>query len=175
MISDSSSNSGTQGSFEAGSDFVENNGLSVRVLFISDASENRRTASLELKNTSDETIWLALIGPAPQAVDTSGNTYTITNIAGLASCKDLAVSSIDFCMTNRSNFLPGSAFSSLAANASSILNLTLQSSTDQIADTGFLSLTMSAALAQGDQPAKTGDRELIAIPISFPLISLEKP
>lgn len=159
--------------FEASTEAVVNNGLSARVLFVSKAAGAQRTVSVELKNMRDEPIWLSIIGPSPMGIDTNGGTYAVTQISGLSTCKQLESKYIDSCMTNRADYLPGSTMSLLSPGASSLVNLALQSPSGESADTGFLSLTMNAALGVGDPPANAGDRGLISIPISFPLISLE--
>lgn len=173
MVSGNSSGSNASSSFQSGSDFIENNGLSVRVLFVSKASGEQRTVSIELKNSREEPIWLAIIGPPPTAVDTSGNTYSVVQIAGLATCEQLVTKHIASCMTNRYGYMPGDSLSNLAPGASSLVNMTIQAASGQAVDEGFLSLTMNAALGIGDQPKGDGDRGLISIPVSFPLISLE--
>ncbi|WP_375230770.1 hypothetical protein [Roseobacter sp. S98] len=174
MVAESASTASSSGVFDTeASDYVENNGLAARVLFVSKSAGTQRTVSIEMRNTREEPIWLAVIGPPPNAVDTLGSTYSVVQIAGLATCQTLKSNSIERCMTNYSGYLPGSAFTSLAAGASSLVNLTLSAPEAQSSGDGFMSLTMSAALGVGDQPAKSGDRGLISIPISFPLIPLE--
>ncbi len=69
--------------------------------------------------------------------------------------------------------MPSSTLTKLAPGSASLVNLTLQSSSGSTADEGFLSLTMNAAMGSGDTLPDAGDRNLVAIPVSFPLISLE--
>lgn len=173
MVSDGGSAGGTTGTFEASSEFVENNGLVVRVLFVSQPAGSQRTVSVELKNTREEAVWLAMIGPEPTGIDTQGSTYQVVQIAGLGTCKSLQASHIDTCMRNASSYLPGSVFSLLAPGASSLLNMTLDTKGAPSAKEGFMSLTMNAAMGVGEQPAAGGERGLVSVPISFPLIPLE--
>ncbi|NOE36211.1 hypothetical protein [Ruegeria sp. HKCCD7318] len=173
MISEGVSSDGSNGSFEAGTDFVENNGLAVRVVFVSKATGEQRTVSVEMKNTRDEAMWLALIGPEPSAIDTQGTTYKVVQVAGLSSCRYLKANEVDNCMRNAGGYLPGSVFTNLSPGASSLLNLTLEATSEPNTAEGFMSLTMNAAMSVGDQPSASGDRGLASIPISFPLIPLE--
>lgn len=173
MVSDTDSSGAAPGAFESGSDFVENNGLAVRVLFISQPAGTQRTVSVEMKNTRDEAVWLAVIGPAPTAIDTQGSTYQVVQIAGVGTCKSLQTTHIDNCMRNSSSYLPGTVFSVLAPGSSSLINITLDTKGAAGATQGFMSLTMNAAMGIGDQPAPSGERGLVSVPISFPLIPLE--
>ena len=160
--------------FSPSTDFVENNGLAVRVLFIGKNKPQKMiTLSAELKNTSAENIWLAVIGPKPAAVDTSGNTYQLSALNGLAQCKALDNGNVANCISNFSNLLPGDAFASLQSGASSIV--TMQFSATDVPDSGFLSLSINVAVGSGQKPSNAlkEPRELANVAISFPLISLE--
>ncbi len=160
--------------FAPSTEFVENNGLAVRVLFVGkNASQKTLTLSAELKNTSSENLWLAIIGPKPVAVDTSGNSYQLQSLNGLAQCQNLDNRSIAYCMSNYAGYLPGDAFASLQSGASSIATMTF-TATD-IPDSGFMSLSINVAVGTGQKPENTTGkpRDVANIAISFPLITLE--
>ena len=157
-------------SFEPSTDYVQNNGLAVRVMFIGRGSGDTATISVEFRNATNDSIWVALIGPTPNAVDTAGNTYAITQIAGIATCSNLANRYISDCLTRESH-LPSGAFTQLSKGAASLVNLTLSGAS--LPETGFLSVTMTAALASGEAPSAGQERSLSTVPISLPLIALE--
>jgi hypothetical protein len=153
---------------------IQNNGLGVRILFLGRNEEEKTLSiSVELQNLSDQPIYIALVGPHPAAIDTSGITYKLKKTAGLAQCNSLENKSIARCFSNYNNFLPGSSFSLLQPGASAVVVTTF--SANKISSSGFLSVTMNVAMAKGARPSdKRGkDAKMENVAISFPLIPLK--
>jgi hypothetical protein len=153
---------------------VQNNGLGVRILFLG-RNEEEKTLSIsaELQNLSDKPLYLALVGPHPAAIDTSGIAYTLKKTAGLAQCRSLDNKNIAYCFSNYGNYLPGASFSLLQPGASAVVVTTFAA--NQISSSGFLSVTMNVAMAKGTRPSdKRGkDTKMENVAISFPLITLK--
>lgn len=154
---------------------IVNGGLGVKILFVGRNQDGKTlTISAELQNVSDEPIFIALVGPAPAAIDTSGVTYELKKIGGLAQCNSLDNNSIAYCFNNRSNYLPGANFSLLQPRVSAIVATTFAA--NQASTSGFLSVTMNVALAKGERPKddRNKDNKLENVAISFPLITLKE-
>lgn len=164
---------GSGSAFKPTTEMIENGGIGVRVMFVGRNADGKTlTVSSEIKNLSDEAKYIALTGPQPAAIDTSGVTYSLLSHSGLGACKNLANEYIQYCAQNSSGYLPGSFFSLLQPGASSIVALTFQG--PQVSESGFLSLTMNVAVGAGSRPIDGKQRKLENVAISFPLVALEK-
>ena len=131
---------------------VSGNGLETRVLFVGlDMARHTLTLSVEITNIGPGSVYLALVGPAPRAVDSRGGTYKVEKLAGMAKCRHMSNSNIDDCIRNVRDYLPGTMFTLIPANATSLL--TFELSTRSVAKDGLLSFTMNAALGRGSRPA----------------------
>ena len=163
-----------QSAFAPTTEQIKNNGLGVRILFLG-RNEEEKTLSIsaELQNLSDEPLYLALVGPHPAAIDTSGIAYTLKKTAGLAQCRSLENKNIAYCFSNYSNYLPGSSFSLLQPGASAVVVTTFAA--NKISSSGLLSVTMNVAMAKGARPSdkRSKDTKMENVAISFPLITLE--
>lgn len=163
--------------FAPSTDQIQNSGLGVRILFVGRNADGKTlTISAEVQNLLDQPGYIALVGPAPAAIDTQGVTYELKKVAGVALCKNLSNDGIKGCFSNAyGNYLPGSSFSVLQPKASSIVAMTFGAA--DVSDAGFLSATMNVALAVGERPSdsqrKTDEAKLENVSISFPLVSLE--
>jgi hypothetical protein len=172
--SDGSGGSSSASAFAPSTDQITNGGLGVRVLFVGRNPDGKSlTVSAELQNVMEEPAYLALVGPAPAAIDTQGVTYSLSQHAGLASCSKLDNGSIARCFANFSGYLPGESFSLLQPGAAAIVALTFAS--EQASDSGFLSVTLNVALGKGERPTSSRDNDhgLENVAISFPLIELK--
>jgi hypothetical protein len=165
--------SGGPSGFTPTTDMVENGGIGVRVLFLGRNPDGKHlTVSAEIRNVADEPAFIALVGPAPSAIDNMGVTYELKQISGLATCEKMAMNWIQNCMNNYGNSLPGGVFSQLQPGASSVVAMTFEA--PEITKTGFLSLALNVALAMAKRPdsAHNKERGLDNIAISFPIIQL---
>ncbi|MEE4209540.1 MAG: hypothetical protein V2I43_09765 [Parvularcula sp.] len=154
-------------------DQVVNSGIGVRLIFVGrNANGKEFTVSAEVRNVTEQPAYVALVGPAPAAIDTNGVTYRLATLAGLAACPQLETRFIRQCMENNGVSFPGDAFSLLQPGAAAIVAITF--SADEVSDSGFLSLTMNVALGLGTRPTSSRDRasSLENIAISFPLVAL---
>lgn len=159
--------------FTPTTDMIENGGIGVRVLFLGRNPDGKHlTVSAEIRNVGDEPAFIALVGPAPAAIDNMGVTYELKQISGLGTCKKLSMDWIQGCMINYQNALPGGVFSQLQPGASSVVAMTFEA--PEITKTGFLSLALNVALARGKRPDSAANKErgLDNIAISFPIIQL---
>lgn len=154
---------------------VQNNGLGVKLLFVGRNPDGKQlTISAELQNLTKEPVYLALVGPAPAAIDTSGVSYQLSKIAGMAQCNNLGNTYISYCFSNKSGALPGASFSLLQGGASAIVATTFTA--DQVSEAGYLSVTMNVAMGKGTRPGDKSDRgsQLENVAISFPLVALKE-
>lgn len=159
--------------FAPSTDQIQNGGLGVRILFVGRQNDSKTlTISAELQNLTKEPIFVALVGPAPAAIDTSGVTYMLQKVGGMAQCETLEKRYIAHCFSNYSGYLPGAAFSLLQPGASAIVATTFAA--EQVSASGFLSVSMNIALAKGSRPQDKRDKDakIENVAISFPLVAL---
>ncbi|MCY3669894.1 MAG: hypothetical protein OXH14_02310 [Alphaproteobacteria bacterium] len=153
---------------------VVGHGLSTQVLFVgADRSKNRVTVSVRITNTADSPAYLAIVSPAPTALDNRGGVYDVEKIAGIARCSHLHNSEIDNCIANRRGYLPGTTFSLLPPKIPTLVNIELQA--DNLQPGTSISFTMNAALARNTRP--TNNRSDQSLPeyinLHFPLMPLK--
>lgn len=159
--------------FTPTTDQIQNGGLGVRLMFVGRNEDGKTlTVSAELQNITEEPVYLALVGPPPAAIDTSGVTYTLSKIGGLAHCQSLENRYVARCFTNGYEYLPPGNFNLLQPGAAAIVATTF--SAEQASTSGFLSVTMNVLLAKGSRPKskRSSDDALDNVAISFPVVDL---
>ena len=93
---------------------ITGNGLSTQVLFVgADRGQSSLTVSARITNTADTPAYLAIVGPAPLALDNKGGVHYVREIVGIAKCQTLDNSKIDDCIANQNDILPGTTFTLL--------------------------------------------------------------
>lgn len=150
---------------------VNGNGLLTRVLLIgADRNRNRLTVSVRIINTAEAPAYLAIVGPEPVALDNKGGIHRVSEIAGIASCRKLHVSSIDNCLRNHRDMLPGTAFTLLPPQVPTLVNL--QFKAEDLPTDAMVSFTMNVAVARGKRPAnrRSSEAGLDYINIHLPLL-----
>ncbi len=150
---------------------IAGNGLSTQVLFVgTDRAQNSLTVSARITNTAGTPAYLAIVGPAPLALDNKGGVHYVREIAGIAKCHTLDNSRIDDCIANEHNILPGTTFTLLPPNVPTLVNIQLKAR-DLQPDT-MVSFTMNAALARGQRPnnRRSNEQKLEYINIHMPLL-----
>lgn len=153
----------------AASRFVENGGVGVRINVLRPSPDGKHlNASAEVVNTSEGPIFVAMVGPAPAAMDDSGVAYTLDGVQGIATCSSLAVNSIDWCMSNFNGAMPGGSFLLLQPGASA--NVQLSFAAPEVTRSGFASLSVSLAVGYGERPTNKATRTLENVAIAFPVV-----
>lgn len=150
---------------------IQGNGLSTQVLFIgADRARNSLTVSVRITNTAGTPAYLAIVGPAPLALDNKGGVHHVREIAGIAQCQDLHNSSIDNCIDNHHDILPGTTFTLLPPKVPTLINIQLKAR--DLQPETMVSFVMNAALARGQRPAnrRSSDQKLEYINIHMPLL-----
>lgn len=177
--------SGSAGSiaFTPATDFSVNGTLAARVLFLGRSGDGKAlTVSAEIKNIGDGPTYVALMGPTPSAVDSSGATFTLKRIAGIAGCGTWDNQYLSECLRNTKqctairNFsyvdcLPGDLFVELQPGASSVIGLGFES--EEAGSGEFTSFAINLAQGFNSKPSNQNNREtadLVNIPIIFPLV-----
>lgn len=126
---------------------IQGNGLSTQVLFIgADQARNSLTVSVRITNTAGTPAYLAIVGPAPLALDNKGGVHHVREIAGIAQCQVLRNSRIDDCIANERNILPGTTFTLLPPKVPTLVNIQLKARDLQPGT--MVSFVMNAALAR---------------------------
>ncbi len=150
---------------------VQGNGLSTQVLFIgADRAQSSLTVSVTITNTADTSAYLALVGPSPLALDNKGGVHYLSEIAGIAKCRNLRDSRIDDCITNRNSRLPGTTFTLLPPKVPTLINIQLTA--EDLQPEAMVSFTMNAILARGKRPTnrRSNEQNLEYINIHLPLL-----
>ncbi|MEM1385448.1 MAG: hypothetical protein AAGD08_01045 [Pseudomonadota bacterium] len=162
---------GMPAGFTPATEMQQNGGIGVQVLFVGRNPDGKQlTVSVQIQNTTDQPLNLAMIGPAPAAIDNRGVTYTLKQYAGLASCKSWQNQYVSTCMRNSSSYLPNETFGRLDAGSSSIVALTFEGS--GVPDDGFLSISLNLAVGTGDRVTDANREDVRNIPITFPIVNL---
>lgn len=153
----------------AASRVVENGGVGVRVNLLRPSPDGMQlNASAEVVNMTEGPIYVAMVGPAPAAMDDSGVAYTLGSVQGIATCNSLAVNHIDWCMSNTNGSLPGGSFLLLQPGASGHVQLSFVA--PEVTRSGFASLSLSLAVGYGERPTNKVTRPLENVAIAFPLV-----
>ncbi|MEM9429172.1 MAG: hypothetical protein AAGA32_06710 [Pseudomonadota bacterium] len=158
-------------SFSPTTEFVAQGGLAVRILFLGrNPGGKQLTISTQLVNTTEQPLNVALIGPAPTAIDMRGVQYALSNIAGIGRCKQLDFDWVAGCLTNYRDVLHNEHFAHLQPGATVIMPLTFTA--EEISSTGFMSISMNFAVGSGDRVTDDNRSELRNFPITFPIVDL---
>ena len=150
---------------------ITGNGLSTQVLFVgADRGQSSLTVSARITNTADTPAYLAIVGPAPLALDNKGGVHYVREIVGIAKCQTLDNSRIDDCIANQNDILPATTFTLLPPKVPTLLNIQLKARDLQL-DT-MVSFVMNAALARGQRPSnrRASEQKLENINIHMPLL-----
>lgn len=170
--------------FIASTEVKRKNGLGAQVLFVNKNQESKElVVNVMLENHGKQDLYLALIPPAPQALDNQGASYTYDTDHRrlvIGRCEYIN-GSRDQCLENNQDALQPGEFTKLETASTVLFQLVFQNlirgNWENISETGILTLSFNLAVSEGAPPVDEDpvdvNRGLETVNISFPLIPLD--
>ncbi len=152
-------------------------GLCSTVAFAGIDEEGKNlSVALHLQNMTDMKISIAMVGPEPQAVDSSGTFYKYKQFSGAAVCASLDSARTSNCLTDP-RFLHPSTLTSLSPG--SLITLTYHFTTESSGSGKEAAISSTFAMRkelmnQEKDSKKKQNTNLSTVTISSPSVSLQK-